>query len=829
MINWLLQSAVDNETKHCGAQSPLALLLLLVSACERAPQSPPAISLVHSFGEAEVTDSPTTPVEFPRLELGFDDQATVAPPEGAGETRGWWAIHGATTPRLVDGRLVSRGTDEFAILAVAIPEGELPSDLLGAMEIDLEISAGTQLGVLFTDDEEITSEMVEELLYYIDDRRATADLLTDLRPGKRGTYRLTEADAPDARPTALERVRHLALAFFDAGGAEISLGSMRITTRSQHLAEIPAGIGWHQLGDIYRETIVTRSPEAVTWKEVKLGRKPWLAVAVGSPEPHPATYRVEVAAEGAEAVVLERTVTVKDSWHPIALDLAPLAGRAVEIRFSLASEEEGRIGFWGSPAIHHRGAEPEVVDATPARAELSETGAPRGVILMIADTLRSDHLDAWGYERPTAPFLAELAAEGVRFQDNVSQGPATKVSVPSILTSLYPSTTGVFHLPDRVPASVTTLTEAFREAGYTTFHTSSVIFTGRNSNLQQGVEVLHERASIKDLGSYRSKTARTYVDRLIRWLETHHQQPFFVLLHVFDPHSPFRPFEPYDRRWMDAETLAAHETNVEKIIEIDAYRWLPGAEDLAKAGVEAEEWVEATHAWYDASIRAMDVEVKRLFERLEEHGIADDVLFAFVADHGEEFLEHGEKFHGHSVYGDLINVPLFVRWPGVVPAGRVVERTTQSIDLMPTLLELARVPVPTQVQGRSLVPLMIPPDSPEAYGGGRAPVFAERRSNPHDEENDAPDAYTVIHDGRKLIWNVVVRDDRPELELFDHRADPLNLTNLADEQPEKVAELKGLIERWRAEVEAAKVSDDGLAEELSAAEIEQLKALGYVN
>ncbi|MDX1645328.1 MAG: sulfatase-like hydrolase/transferase, partial [Thermoanaerobaculia bacterium] len=348
-------------------------------------------------------------------------------------------------------------------------------------------------------------------------------------------------------------------------------------------------------------------------------------------------------------------------------------------------------------------------------------------------------------------------------------------------------------------------------------------------NLQQGVEVLHERASLEGLDDHRSKTARTYVDRLIAWLETHHEQPFFVFLHVFDPHSPFRPFEPYDRRWLDEETLAAHEANLEKLAEVEELPWhtLPTAENLEAAGVTEEEYLAATRAWYDASIRAMDVEVARLFERLEEHGIADDVLFAFVADHGEEFLEHGRSWHGHSVYGDMINVPMFVRWPGVVPAGRVVDRTTQSIDLMPTLLELARLPVPSEAQGRSLVPLMASPDDPSAYGGGRAPVFSE--SGGDDEEDGSPHAYAVVHDGWKLIWNVVVHDDRPEFELFDHEADPLNLENLADAHPDRVADLKRLIEGWRAEAEAARVSDEGLEEELTPAEIEELRALGYLN
>jgi arylsulfatase A-like enzyme len=793
--------------------------------CGGAPEGsdPPALSLVGSFASASVTESPEVEVEFPRLELGLGEGATIAAPEGAGATRGWSGLHDVAGLRVEQGRLSASASGDLPILGVPIPEGELPDDLLGAFEIELSVSRGEKLGVLFVTDEELdVEELVDEL-----SEEELGDLVTELEPGADRTYRLTEADSPFARSTSLAGVRHLVLAVFGGEGAEISLGAVRFVTRTEHLAKIPAGIGWQGLAGIYRETVVARSPERIAW-EVELGARPWLDLAVGSPETHPITYVVEVTTEGAEPVVVRRTVTEKDRWVPVGLDLQPLAGRSIEVALSLETEEEGRVGFWGAPTIRHRGAPPEVGEPTQARAALSDRGAPRGVILMVADTLRSDHLDAWGYERPTAPRLARLAAEGTRFADNVSQGSWTKIAVSSILTSLYASTHGLEEVPDRIPASVTTLPEAFREAGYATFYTSSVLFTGRNSNLQQGVEVLHERVSVEGIDGHRSKTARTYVGRLLDWLDSHHEQPFFVFLHVFDPHSPYRPFEPWDRRWIDSEELAAHEANLEKIAEVvDVFHGLPTAAELEQAGVSREQYLAATRAWYDASIRAMDVEVARLFERLAEYGIADDVLFAFLADHGEEFFEHGRSWHGESIYGEMIGVPMFVRWPGVVPEGLVVERTTQSIDLMPTLLELARLPVPEKAQGRSLVPVMAAPGDPVAYGGGRAPVFSETAGD--DDEYKVPDAYAVIDDGWKLIWNEVVHDGRPELELFDHARDPLDLENVAADHPEKVAELKRLLEGWKADAEAARASDEGIEEDLSPAELEELKALGYLD
>ena len=140
------------------------------------------------------------------------------------------------------------------------------------------------------------------------------------------------------------------------------------------------------------------------------------------------------------------------------------------------------------------------------------------MILILADTLRRDHLQPYGHERANAPFLSRVAREGTMFRDATTQGPWTKVSVSAILTSLYPSTHGLLDMPDRLPTSVTTLAEAFRGAGYATFATSSVPFTGKLSNLHQGVEVLHERPSLQDVEQTSAKTARTFVDRLAVWL-----------------------------------------------------------------------------------------------------------------------------------------------------------------------------------------------------------------------------------------------------------------------------------------------------------------------
>jgi arylsulfatase A-like enzyme len=257
---------------------------------------------------------------------------------------------------------------------------------------------------------------------------------------------------------------------------------------------------------------------------------------------------------------------------------------------------------------------------------------------------------------------------------------------------------------------------------------------------------------------------------------------------------------------------------------MDAVLHLPTISHLEKAKIEASAFIDHELAWYDASIRAMDVEVGRLVESLEGLDLLDDVVIAFISDHGEEFLDHGKHFHGTSTYGELINVPLMLHWPGVVPARRV-PNVVQTIDLMPTLLELAQLPIPQDVQGQSLLPLL----SGEGGGWRQRPAFSERERIPDDPLSlPEVDSFAVVAEGWKLIQNTERPEGHPEFELYDFDEDPLDQHDVAAEHPEVVERLAGMIASWQEAALAARLPSDGDAE-MSPEELEQLRALGYGN
>ena len=529
------------------------------------------------------------------------------------------------------------------------------------------------------------------------------------------TYTIT----PPA-PISGSRVRHILIRPTDVAGADFAIESVRVVFRREHLSEVPSGVSWQGLSDIFRETLVTRSPETVRIP-VTLPSRPLFDLSVGTPEDGPVTFKVAVRRGNEETAVLTTTVTTPHRWERRVVDLTPFAGASVVLSLSAAAEGNGAIAFWGAPAVRQR-----------VSREGASQAPPQGVILIQGDTLRTDHLDLYGYERKTAPTLTRLAAEGAYFRNAITQTSWTKAETPSIMTSLYPSTHGVHSIPDRLPASATTIAEVYRQAGYATASFSSVAFTGKLTNLHQGFEELHESEStVGKAGPKGAKTAREFVDRLLDWVEAHRDVPFFVYLHVFDPHAPYEPNRPYDTMWADPkgrEEYLRQQEALKKTVK-DAFmarRAMATPEELVQAGIDPEAFIRFSKDWYDGSIRGMDTEIARLVEGLGARGLGDRSLLAFYADHGEEFHEHGRMWHGQSVYGEMVRVPLILWAPGRVPKGLKIEEPVQLIDVLPTLVTMSGLPVPEGAQGQSLGPLLgaagpawkrRPPDLREAADG----------------------------------------------------------------------------------------------------------------
>ena len=441
----------------------------LLTGCAGGPEPPATQQLIDIFDRtaAEVLGTPrrTAP---PRARWRFDEPDSDDEP-----LVGWMNGGGVADLDVRDGRLGGRTTAESAIVYVEWHDELELRDRLHAVEIELQVSDGTTLEVEFRGGGELRLDDV-----HADESWA---LSTPLLPGSEvRTYRLR---ARDNRPSSA--IRRVFLRPSDAVGARFELRSVRLLFDREHLAETPSGVSWRGLDNIFHESIVTKAPETIRIA-LSLPEHPWLDLSIGIMDPTPVTFRVKAQVRGSDdtQVLLERTITTPDRWERTPVDLTPVAGREITLSLGLRASAPGVLGLWGSPVVRNRDLSPSGMPATP-----------QGIILIMADTIRPDHLGVYGYGRDTTPTLARLATGGTRFDDVMAQATWTKVSTPSILTSLYPLSHTVEDVPDRLPSSATTLAELYRTAGHATLSFSSVTFTGAATNLHQGFEELHEAAS----------------------------------------------------------------------------------------------------------------------------------------------------------------------------------------------------------------------------------------------------------------------------------------------------------------------------------------------
>jgi arylsulfatase A-like enzyme len=783
-------------------------------ACHAPGPTPGPLRLVDLYKpQASAAGSPLAsgpaPIEwrFAAAESGGPAAAPATRPAGPA-SGAWSAGPGVQGLAVRDGRLVGRTTSALPVLALQRPPSD-SRDVLHEVHVRMRASAGANVSVAARATEKVDLAAEADIVRIIPWPFNSPIVAGD----EMRTYVIRTAASVPAT------ARHVLIRPTDAAGATFEIESVRLVTRREYLAAVGTGLGWQGLSEMYRETLVARAPDRLPF-DLRLAPRARLDLAIGTIEDSPVTFAVAVRDQGGhtDEAVFERTVTLPHRWETATVDLSRFGGRDVTLTLALASDVPRALGFWGTPVIR----------SPPASASAS-TERPQGVILIWADTLRRDHLPFYGYARPTAPVLSRLAAEGTVFEDCVAQASWTKASGPSILTGLYPTSHGVQSFNDLLPSSATTIAEAYRQAGYATLGLSSIQFVGKFTNLHQGFEELHEQGSFAERQAGSMKSARSAVDRLATWLAAHRRDPFFVLLHVADPHSPHQPNPPYDTMFADPAGREQHARELEAVRPLIANALMrrfgmPTRAELEKAGIDADRYIAYEKDWYDGSIRGMDAEIGRLGERLRELGLDRRTLVAFLSDHGEEFLEHGRTFHRQGVYGELANVPLMLWWPGGVPAGTRVPETVQLVDVMPTLLELSGLSPPPGLQGASLASLMR-----GGRGGWPRPAITEAAGRPDPSVATAEESFAVSLDGWKLVHHPVRPPERPEFELFHRRRDPLDSADVAAQHPEVVARLSRELQAWRRMAQGARLkSDADLARSVSGEELERLRALGYV-
>ena len=446
--------------------------------------------------------------------------------------------------------------------------------------------------------------------------------------------------------------------------------------------------------------------------------------------------------------------------------------------------------------------------------EAPSSAAKPDIILISIDSLRPDHIGCYGYKRDTTPYIDQLAAEGVRFNNAMSTTSWTLPAHAALFTGLYDSAHGLVDKALKLADAHVTLAEVFRDAGYQTSGFYGGPFLHPTFGLHQGFmsyySCMTTTADDADINAIRGSshvashhdiTGPRTLERFGNWLATADDRPMFVFLHMWDVHYDYIPPKHYVDRF---------DPDYQGSVRAENFMW----NQSITRDMPARD-LEHVIALYDGEIRFTDDILKQILDKLDEAGRFERALIVVTADHGEEFFEHGGKGHMRTLFDELVRVPLIVRWPGQLSAGQVISDQVCLIDVMPTLLSLAGVSPPRQIQGRDLSPLLhgtnLPPVPAllELYFGKREAQALRTNEYKAYVHNRVPGFYDLSLDPGELHNRAVVAGQfNPKFQEAMTRIRSLIGQN------QVVNEQGGL----------KAVRPSGLSEQM----IQQLKSLGYI-
>jgi arylsulfatase A-like enzyme len=336
------------------------------------------------------------------------------------------------------------------------------------------------------------------------------------------------------------------------------------------------------------------------------------------------------------------------------------------------------------------------------------------IIFVVADAVRADHVSSYGYERPTTPNLDQLvAAEGVRFEQTITASSWTYPSNAAMLTGRMPSRLGVnwSDIRTSIPAGEALLAEHLHNAGYYTAGFINNFYLTNSFGFNRGFDVyetLRGSEKAEDLNLLATNWLET------QWVPDGGTQPLFLFLYYYDPHTWYDPPPPYDTLYDETYTGS---------ITPDVYQH--GQPVVAGELVPTPRDVEHLLALYDGEITYWDHHFGQMMTYLDDLGILDNSLVVVTSDHGQMFGEHNKWVHRNSLYEEVLRVPMLLRYDGVVAKGHVAAEPVNTVDLMPTILDLIGLPVSGGLDGISLRP-----QAQGQPGDAERAVYAEMESEP---------------------------------------------------------------------------------------------------
>jgi arylsulfatase A-like enzyme len=431
------------------------------------------------------------------------------------------------------------------------------------------------------------------------------------------------------------------------------------------------------------------------------------------------------------------------------------------------------------------------------------------ILLITIDTLRADHLSCYGYSRLTSPHIDRLAQQGVRFRSAYSPIPLTGPAHSSLLTSVYPQQHGATINGMKISAKPrpVTLAQLLHRNGYrTAAFVSAWPLKKGIAGLGRGFDVYNDKFTYHYKLVNSARRADEVTAAALAWLQKPRKRPFFLWVHFFDPHSPYE----------------VHSGFTDLASNPDAFG------EIRMDGQSDPEVAQRVFA-YDSEIAFTDHQVGKLVHALEALHLREKTLLVLTADHGENLGENGYVGHGDRIDQPIVHIPLIFSFPGVIPAGKVPKVDASLVDVMPTLLEYAGIPVQIPIEGRSL---KSPIDSGPAEPGMRHAYFLTYSEPPLLPPNWVSWLWTWAK--TKMVpsrlgfaegqLKFVLEGDERQPHVF--HLDATARVETPREEPElKITAYQTRLTEWLDRTNRGLPAQGGLSQE----DIEMLRSLGYIN
>ncbi len=494
----------------------------------------------------------------------------------------------------------------------------------------------------------------------------------------------------------------------------------------------------------------------------------------------PVRFQVFLKLPDSRRRIWETTYHGQTAWVDAVVDLSSFEGKEASFIFTAESKDID--------------GQPEALPVFNAPIIYTKNKEKPNIILIGADALRADHLGCYGYSRPTSPSIDRLAKRGVIFQQAFSQCSWTLPSFTSIVTGLYPFSHNVEDERDVLNPSVLTIQHYMRDNGYYSAGFTNGGYLTSWLGWDRGFDMFVQNNHLG--GGNFSFSFADYKRQLFDFIRANRSCPMFLFLHTYDCHAYYDSAPPqYQAMFTNADYPDKNNLKAKRFADYHLRQF--------KDSISAED-VEHIKGLYDSEIRYLDDMLGQLFSLLDELELSDNTIIILTSDHGEEFKDHGSFGHNHTLYNELIHIPLIFAG-GSIPAGVTVSHMVESIDIFPTVIDLINTPpLNPPIDGQSLIPLISDP-----HHAGFGPAVS-KDWNKTGIRTEGWTYFTI--DGTEYLFN---RND-----------DPIEKNNLIQHKQKEAQSLKRRLERITAKDDNARPQP--LTGEMDERSKQELKSLGYI-